>query len=89
MEAIVYYNDGSHEVLKCEEIEKPTLADDEVLIKVRAAALNPLDYHLLRHPFMRRILSARSKRKITRPGRDVAGEVEAIGSLVTQFEIAS
>jgi NADPH:quinone reductase-like Zn-dependent oxidoreductase len=86
MKAIVYHNNGSPDVLKCEEIEKPTAGDDEVLIKVRAAALNPLDYHLLRHPFIRRILFARSKLKITRPGRDVAGEVEAVGSLVTEFK---
>jgi NADPH:quinone reductase-like Zn-dependent oxidoreductase len=86
MKAIVYYNDGSLEVLRCEEIEKPTAGDDEVLIKVRAASVNPLDYHLLRHPFIRRMLFARSKLKITRPGRDVAGDVEAVGSLVTQFK---
>ena len=86
MKAIVYHNDGSLEILRCEEIEKPTVGDDEVLIKVRAASLNPLDYHLLRHPFIRRLLFARSKQKITRPGRDVAGEVEAVGSLVTQFK---
>jgi NADPH:quinone reductase-like Zn-dependent oxidoreductase len=86
MEAIVYHKDGSQEVLRCEEIEKPAPADDEVLIKVRAAALNPLDYHLLRHPFMRRILSAMTKKKITRPGRDMAGEVEAVGSNIKQFK---
>jgi NADPH:quinone reductase-like Zn-dependent oxidoreductase len=83
MKAIVYHNDGSHEVLKCEEIARPTVGDDEVLIKVRAAALNPLDYHLLGHPFIRRILS---KQKIKRPGRDVAGVVEAVGSLVNEFK---
>src|SRR5713226_5237828 len=86
MKAIVYYNDGSGGVLRCEEIEKPTPATDEVLIKVRAASVNPLDYHLLRHPFMRRVISARSKAKITGPGRDVAGEVEAVGSNVTRFK---
>ena len=64
----------------------PAAVDDEVLIKVRAAAANPLDYHLLRHPFIRRMLFARSKLKIIRPGRDVAGEVEAVGSLVTRFK---
>jgi NADPH:quinone reductase-like Zn-dependent oxidoreductase len=86
MKAIVYHNDGSLDVLKCEELEKPTAGDDEVLIKVRAASVNPLDYHLLRHPFIRRMIFARSKLKIKRPGRDVAGEVEAVGSLVTGFK---
>jgi NADPH:quinone reductase-like Zn-dependent oxidoreductase len=86
MKAITYQNYGSRDVLKCEEVEKPTAGDDEVLIKVRAASLNPLDYHLLRHRFLRRMLSALSKQKITRPGRDVAGEVEAVGRNVTQFK---
>jgi NADPH:quinone reductase-like Zn-dependent oxidoreductase len=86
MKAIVYHRNGSHDVLKCEEIEKPTAGDDEVLIRVRAASLNPLDYHLLRSRFMRRMLFKLSKLKITRPGRDVAGEVEAVGSLVTEFK---
>lgn len=86
MKAIVYHDYGSPDVLQCEEIEKPAPADKEVLIKVRAASVNPLDSGLLRHPFMRRVLSALSKSKINRPGRDVAGQVEAVGSNVTQFK---
>lgn len=86
MKAIVYHKQGSRESLKCEEFEKPFPGDDEVLIKVRAASVNPLDYHLLRHAFIRRVMSARSKVKITRPGRDVAGQVEAVGKNVTHFK---
>jgi NADPH:quinone reductase-like Zn-dependent oxidoreductase len=86
MKAIVYHNDGSPDVLKCKEIEKPAPGDDEVLIKVRAASVNPLDVGMMRHPFLRRILSALSKRKSRRPGRDVAGQVEAVGSNVTHFK---
>jgi NADPH:quinone reductase-like Zn-dependent oxidoreductase len=86
MKAIVYHNDGSPDVLKCEEIEKPTPGDDEVLIKVRAASVNALDAGLLRHPFMRRIVSALSRLRNNRPGRDVAGQVEAVGCNVTQFK---
>jgi len=86
MKAIVYSNYGSPDVLRCEEIEMPTPADDEVLIKVRAASVNALDAGLLRHPFMRRIVSALSKLKNNRPGRDVAGQVEAVGSNVTHFK---
>jgi len=73
-------------VLKLEEIDKPLPADDEVLIKIRAAALNPLDYHFRRHTFIRRIMAKLSKVKIIKPGRDVAGEVEAVGRNVTQFK---
>jgi NADPH:quinone reductase-like Zn-dependent oxidoreductase len=86
MKAIVYHNDGSPDVLKCEEVEKPAPGADEVLIRVRAASVNPLDSNLSRHPFLRRILSALSKRKAARPGRDVAGQVETVGSNVTQFK---
>jgi NADPH:quinone reductase-like Zn-dependent oxidoreductase len=86
MKAIVYHNSGSAEVLKLQEIEKPGPKDDEVLIKVRAASVNPLDYHLFRHAFLRRVISAVTKEKITRPGRDVAGQVEAVGRYVTQFK---
>src|SRR2546421_562378 len=86
MKAIVYHNDGSPDILKLEEIEKPTPGDDEVLIKVRAASVNPIDSGSSRHPFLRRILFAMSRSKINRPGRDVAGQVEAVGSNVTQFK---
>ena len=86
MKAIVYHKSGSGAVLKLEEIEKPVPKDDEVLIRARAASVNPLDYHLLRHTFLRRVMSTVSKLKITRPGRDVAGEVEAVGRNVTQFK---
>ena len=86
MKAIVYHNNGSREVLRCEEIEKPAAGDDEVLIKVCAASVNPLDYHLLGRPFVRRMLFARTKLKITRPGRDVAGEIVTVGRNVTRFK---
>lgn len=82
MQAIVY----SGSVLKLEEIEKPVPADDEVLIRVRAASVNPLDYHFLRHAFLRPLMSRVSKVKTLRPGRDVAGQVEAVGKNVTQFK---
>jgi NADPH:quinone reductase-like Zn-dependent oxidoreductase len=83
MKAIVYH---LRDALKLADIEKPTAGDDEVLIKVRAASLNAIDAGSLKHPFMRRILSALSKRKSTGPGRDVAGQVEAVGRNVTQFK---
>src|SRR3954447_6248224 len=86
MQAIVYSHGASGEVLRLEEVEKPLPADDEVLIRVRAASINPLDYHFLKHTFMRRIMARLSKVKILRPGRDVAGEVEAVGRNVTRFK---
>jgi NADPH:quinone reductase-like Zn-dependent oxidoreductase len=88
MKAIVYQNSGSGDVLKLEEIEKPVPKDDEVLIEVRAASVNPFDYHMLRHRLLRRVVASKVDTK--RPGRDVAGVisegVEAVGRNVTQFK---
>src|ERR1035437_2473209 len=87
MKAIVYHRYGSPDVLKCEEIEKPIPADDDVLIKVRAASVNPLDWHFMRGtPYFLRIMVGLRKPKITRLGVDVAGQVEAVGRNVTQFK---
>ena len=88
MKAIVYHEYGSADVLKCEEIEKPVPKDDEVLIKVRAASVNPFDWRLMKgEPRFLRLFSGLGKPKEPgRPGVDVAGEIEAIGKNVTQFK---
>lgn len=87
MKAIVYHEYGSADVLKCEEIEKPVPKDDEVLIKVRAASVNPLDWRLMKgKPRLLRIMPRLLKMPIGRPGVDVAGEVEAVGKNVKQFK---
>jgi NADPH:quinone reductase-like Zn-dependent oxidoreductase len=87
MKAIAYDEYGSPDVLKCEEIEKPVPNDDEVLIKVRAAAVNPLDWRLMKgEPRALRIMPRLLKMPIGRPGVDVAGEVEAVGKNVMQFK---
>src|SRR5437870_4419833 len=87
MKAIVYHEYGSPNVLKFEEIEKPIPKDDEVLIKVRAASVNPLDWRLMKgKPRAVGIMARLLKMPIGRPGVDAAGEVEAVGSKVTQFK---
>jgi len=87
MKAIVYSNYGSPDVLRCEEIEKPTAGDNEVLIKVRAASVNPYDWHFMRGmPYLLRIRAGLRKPKVTRLGVDVAGQVETVGRNVTQFK---
>jgi NADPH:quinone reductase-like Zn-dependent oxidoreductase len=87
MKAIVYHNYGSPDVLKCEEIGKPTAGENEVLIKVRAASVNPLDWHFMRGtPYFVRIQAGLRKPKATRLGVDLAGQVEAVGRNVTQFK---
>src|SRR5256886_13892665 len=86
MKAIVYSNSGSPDVLKCEEIEKPVPADNEVLIRVRAASLNPVDGHLMRGPLPLRLMTGLGKPRSGRLGVDVSGQVEAVGRNVTQFK---
>ena len=85
MKAIVYHSYGPPDVLKCEEIEKPSAGDNEVLIKVRAAAVNPVDLLFRGTSYMVRIMTGLRKPKDTRLGVDVAGQVEAVGRNVTQF----
>jgi NADPH:quinone reductase-like Zn-dependent oxidoreductase len=87
MKAIVYRQYGSPDVLHLEEISKPSAGANEVLIKVRAAALNPYDWHFMRGlPYLVRIIAGLKNPKVTRLGFDVAGEVEAVGNNVTQLK---
>lgn len=87
MKAIVYHEYGSSDVLKCEEVEKPVPKEDEVLIKVRAASVNPLDWRLMKgEPRIMRLFLGLGKPKAGRPGVDVAGEIEAVGRNVAQFK---
>ena len=88
MKAIVYCDYGSPDVLRIETIAKPVPNDDQVLIKVRAASINPLDWHFMRGtPYVGRVMGmGLRKPKDTRLGVDVAGRVEAVGRNVTQFK---
>ena len=87
MKAITYHRYGSPDVLEYEDIEKPAPGDNEVLIKVRAASVNPFDWHFMRgSPYFLRIVAGLRKPKMTRLGVDVAGQVEAVGRNVTQFK---
>lgn len=87
MKAIVYRQYGPPEVLAFEDLAKPTPADDEVLIQIRAAAVNPYDWHFMRgSPGFARIFMGMNKPKSTRLGADVSGVVEAVGRSVTRFK---
>lgn len=88
MEAIVYTKYGSPDVLELKKVEKPSPKENEVLIKVRAASVNPLDWHFMRGtPYFLRAMTGLSKPKVTRLGVDVSGQVEAVGRNVTQFKV--
>jgi NADPH:quinone reductase-like Zn-dependent oxidoreductase len=86
MKAIVYREYGSADVLRCEAIAKPSPGDDEVLVRIRAAAANPLDYHLMSGAYLMRLMTGLRKPKPTVPGADLAGEVEEVGRNVTRFQ---
>ncbi len=86
MKAIVYCEYGSPDVLKFEDVAKPVPNDDQVLIKVRAASLNALDVFMIRDTWFGRLFFGLRKPRDTGLGRDVAGQVEAVGKNVTQFK---
>src|SRR5436853_982902 len=87
MKAIVYCYYGLTN-LKLESIEKPTLTDDQVLVRVRAASINPYDWHFIEGtPYIMRMMGVGLRKpKDTRLGVDFAGTVEAVGKNVTQFK---
>jgi len=86
MKAAVQDRFGSPDVVELREIEKPTPADDEVLVRIRAASVNPADwYGMTGIPWVARPLMGLLKPKESRVGVDFAGTVEAVGKDVTQF----
>ena len=87
MQAIVYDDYGTADVLRLAAIEKLLPLDHQVLIRVRAAAANPLDWHYMRGtPYIMRLDSGLLKPKSNRIGVDVAGQVVAVGKNVTRFK---
>jgi NADPH:quinone reductase-like Zn-dependent oxidoreductase len=87
MRAVVHCDYGTSAVLRVEDVAKPVPADGQVLVKVRAASVNPLDWHFMRGtPYLMRLSSGLRKPKVTRLGVDFAGTVEAVGPGVTRFK---
>jgi NADPH:quinone reductase-like Zn-dependent oxidoreductase len=86
MKAIVQLNYGSPDVLQLRDVDTPVVKDDEVLVRVHAAAVNIGDWHLLRGvPYAMRLVSGLFKPKREIPGVDVVGEVELTGTNVEHF----
>ena len=84
MRAIVQHGYGSPDVLSIDEIERPAVGDNEVLIRVRAASVNAMDAHMVHaSAAFGAIMGLRTKRRVR--GVDVAGEVEQVGKSVTRF----
>ncbi len=84
MKAIVYDRYGPPEVLQLREIEKPAPHAEQVLVRVRAASLNPYDWHYMRgKPYLMRFDSGLFRPKFPQLGADAAGEVVEVGANVT------
>jgi NADPH:quinone reductase-like Zn-dependent oxidoreductase len=88
MKAMTQDRYGSADVLTLAEIDMPAVADDDVLIRVRAAGVGPEVWHLMTgRPYLVRMMGFGLRRpKAQVVGRDVAGVVEAVGKDVTQFQ---
>lgn len=86
--AVVYRCYGSPDVLEFAELEKPVPKENEVLVRVRAASVNPLDWHYMRgSPYIMRLGAGIGSPDDERMGVDFAGVVEAVGDKVTKFGI--
>ena len=86
MKAIRYDRYGGPDVLELRDVPEPTVGDDDLLVRVRAASVNPLDFHFMRGtPYLVRAVAGLSRPKVTGLGADLAGTVEAVGHNVTAF----
>jgi NADPH:quinone reductase-like Zn-dependent oxidoreductase len=86
LRAIVGTEYGPPEGLELREIDTPVVDADRVLVRVRAASVNPLDWHVMRGlPYLVRITDGLRRPKQSVRGVDVAGQVEAVGKDVTRF----
>jgi len=88
MKAIQYRCYGSPDVLTLENVEKPTPGDTEVLVRIKAASVNPLDWHYMRgSPYFMRLGTGIGSPNDIRLGVDFAGTIEAVGDKVTEFKV--
>jgi len=87
MRAFVHHEYGSPEVLELAELERPDVGEGEVLVRVHAASVNPVDWHgLTGTPYLVHLVGGLRRPRNPRIGGDFAGVVEAVGSAVTRFQ---
>src|SRR6266496_647462 len=88
MKAVIHCEYGKPDMLEVKDLEKPTPDDNQLLVRVRAASLNPLDGHFVRGMLLARAMGGGLRKpKDTRIGVDYAGVIEAVGKNVTQFKV--
>jgi NADPH:quinone reductase-like Zn-dependent oxidoreductase len=85
MRAVVRNTYGSPDVLELAEVDKPEPSEGEILVRVRAASVNPADWYTVTGPLVARVASGLRRPKSNRLGTDYAGQVEAVGANVTEF----
>jgi NADPH:quinone reductase-like Zn-dependent oxidoreductase len=87
MKAIRYRRYGSPDVLELRDADTPAIGDDDVLVRVCAAAVNPIDWHFMRGtPYFLRAATGLTRPRVHGLGVDMAGVVEAAGRKVTKFQ---
>jgi NADPH:quinone reductase-like Zn-dependent oxidoreductase len=87
MKAIRHYSYGSPDVLQLADADVPPIGHDDVLVRVRAAGVNPLDWHFLRGlPYVVRLSAGFRRPKFNGVGAELAGVVEQVGSKVRRFK---
>ena len=85
MRAIAHDGYGPPEDLQLRDVARPTVDDRSVLVRIKAASINPLDWHMMRgEPSFMRLMGGRNPRNRI-PGADIAGVVEAVGRKIAQF----
>jgi NADPH:quinone reductase-like Zn-dependent oxidoreductase len=88
MKAAVHTRYGPPDVVRISDVDKPTAKDNEVLVRVHATTVNRTDCgYRAAKPFILRLFSGLIRPRVTVLGSEFAGEVEAVGSDVTSFEV--
>src|SRR6266542_4473578 len=86
MKAIIHERYGRPDVLELREVDIPVVEDDQVLVRVHAASVNPVEWYGVTGPYFARIGNGLRKPKDTSVGADLAGRIEAVGRDVEGFQ---
>jgi NADPH:quinone reductase-like Zn-dependent oxidoreductase len=87
VKAIIHERYGPPDVLELREVDKPVVGDGEVLLRVRAASVNPVEWYGVTGLPVARVMGGWRRPKITSVGGDVAGQVEAVGQGVQGLQV--